>query len=275
MVTDLVADGKGKAPRRLIEKRVAVPVVLMIQAEALEGEPEAEIIAGAMQWLRDDGPWFVAKDICDALGLTHTARALEKLDEEEWNQIPLLSAGGKQMTYIVSESGLYAMILRSDKPAARVFRRWVTAEVLPQIRKTGSYTVPGIRPDGALVRLAQIRAEIQALQAEASRLQGRAAEEIREALALPNVRLALPVPDGLGENRPKTTKPRIDWPAHVALLQPGMTAPELTRAIVQAEGCRHHAAACRVSRMVLDGRIYRHPETHRLYPNTITPKNEQ
>lgn len=89
---------------------------------------------------RDDQPWFVAKDLCDALGILQTGPAIEKLDEDEVTQIHLTdSIGRQQKTYIVSESGLYALILRSDKPAAKAFRKWVTSEVLPSLRKDGFY----------------------------------------------------------------------------------------------------------------------------------------
>lgn len=89
---------------------------------------------------RDDQPWFVARDVCEALGILQTGPALEKLDEDEVTQIHLTDALGRpQKTYLISESGLYALILRSDKPAAKKFRKWVTAEVLPALRKDGFY----------------------------------------------------------------------------------------------------------------------------------------
>ncbi|MEI6656783.1 MAG: BRO family protein [Verrucomicrobiota bacterium] len=89
---------------------------------------------------RDDQPWFVAKDVCDVLGILQTGPAIEKLDTDEVTQIHLTDAlGREQKTYIISESGLYALILRSDKAAARTFRKWVTSEVLPSLRKDGFY----------------------------------------------------------------------------------------------------------------------------------------
>ena len=85
-------------------------------------------------------PWWVLKDVCRALGLYSPHKVAERLDEDERNQIPLIDGMGRtQRTAIVNESGLYAVILRSDKPKARDFRRWVTSEVLPTIRKHGAY----------------------------------------------------------------------------------------------------------------------------------------
>lgn len=85
-------------------------------------------------------PWWVLRDICEVLGLTTPARVAERLDEDEVSQTHITDGIGRQQdTTIVSESGLYAVILRSDKPLAKPFRKWVTAEVLPQIRKTGAY----------------------------------------------------------------------------------------------------------------------------------------
>ena len=89
---------------------------------------------------REGYPWFVAKDVCGVLEITNTADAVKTLEEDESSTIANpdgRNGGGK--TLIISESGLYALIFKSRKPQAREFRRWVTSEVLPQIRRTGSY----------------------------------------------------------------------------------------------------------------------------------------
>ena len=89
---------------------------------------------------RDGEPWFVLKDVCAVLGLESAHKVAERLDGDERNQIPLIdSLGRRQETTVINESGLYNVILRSDKPEARPFRKWVTGEVLPSIRKTGGY----------------------------------------------------------------------------------------------------------------------------------------
>lgn len=85
-------------------------------------------------------PWFVAKDVCDVLGLNNVGQALTRLDDDEKSSITLNDGNpGTPNKAIVSESGLYSLILASRKPEAREFQRWVTHEVLPSIRKHGAY----------------------------------------------------------------------------------------------------------------------------------------
>ena len=89
---------------------------------------------------KDGEPWFVLKDVCAVLGLGTPKRVAERLDEDEVSQTHFIdSIGRRQATMIINESGLYHVILRSDKPEAKPFRRWVTSEVLPSIRRTGGY----------------------------------------------------------------------------------------------------------------------------------------
>jgi prophage antirepressor-like protein len=104
---------------------------------------------------RDGEPWFVAKDVCDILGHTNPTRALQTLDDDEKDVITRASdpnlllgslggprqEGGAQSLNIINESGLYNLIFRSNKPEAKRFRKWVTSEVLPAIRKTGAYAI--------------------------------------------------------------------------------------------------------------------------------------
>lgn len=89
----------------------------------------------------DDGgePWWVAKDVCDILGYRMASDALRVLDEDEKGTRNMRTPGGEQSVSIVNESGLYSLILRSRKPEAKKFKKWVTSEVLPSIRKTGRY----------------------------------------------------------------------------------------------------------------------------------------
>ena len=85
--------------------------------------------------------WFVAKDVCDRLGLTNSRKALQSLDNDEKGVTTGYTLGGNQAMGIVNESGLYSLVFQSRKPGAKKFRKWVTMEVLPSIRKTGSYSV--------------------------------------------------------------------------------------------------------------------------------------
>lgn len=91
----------------------------------------------------DGEPWWVLKDVCGVLDIEQPTRVAERLEEDEVSQTHVIdSLGRKQNTYIINESGLYNVILRSDKPQAKPFRKWVTNEVLPSIRKTGGYQLP-------------------------------------------------------------------------------------------------------------------------------------
>lgn len=85
-------------------------------------------------------PWFVAKDICGVLELTNVGEALRALDDDEKNTIRIYEGiAGNPYKATISESGFYRLVLRSRKPVAKEFQRWVTHEVLPQIRRTGGY----------------------------------------------------------------------------------------------------------------------------------------
>ena len=102
--------------------------------------------------MRDGDPWFVAKDVCDCLELTNVSKACQTLDEDEKGITKSYTLGGSQDMTLISESGLYTLIMRSNKPEAKAFRKWVTSEILPSIRKTGSYSVaqPQPQPQPAL-----------------------------------------------------------------------------------------------------------------------------
>ena len=81
--------------------------------------------------------WFAAKDVCEILELTNTTVAIQNLDPDEVTKLNLGSQYGE--TNFINESGLYALIIRSRKPEAKKFRKWITSEVLPSIRKNGGY----------------------------------------------------------------------------------------------------------------------------------------
>lgn len=93
--------------------------------------------------LRDREPWWVGNDVCGALGIANSRDALARLDDDERDAVGIPDAIGRsQETTVISESGLYSLILRSRVDGAKRFKRWVTHEVLPSIRKTGSYVAP-------------------------------------------------------------------------------------------------------------------------------------
>lgn len=92
--------------------------------------------------MREGQPWWVAKDVCDVLGIQNSSDALMAIDDDEKGIEKVYTPGGLQSMSIINESGLYTLILRSNKPEAKRFRKWVTSEVLPSIRKTGFYSTP-------------------------------------------------------------------------------------------------------------------------------------
>lgn len=93
-------------------------------------------------------PWFIAQDICSILGLNNITKALAALDFDEKRGVTISNAvGNNQEVRAINESGLYHLIFISRKPEAKAIRRWVTGTVLPSIRRTGSYSVSGERPE--------------------------------------------------------------------------------------------------------------------------------
>lgn len=96
---------------------------------------------GPVRAVEHDGvPWFVGKDVAQALGYSDTAKAIRiHIDEEDKGVDEMATPGGTQIVTIINESGLYSLILSSKLPAAKKFKRWVTAEVLPALRRNGGY----------------------------------------------------------------------------------------------------------------------------------------
>lgn len=94
-------------------------------------------------------PWFVLADLCKVLGVRNSRMAATRLDEADVRRADISSSGQRRAMTIVAESGMYDLVVRSDSPAAKPFRRWVTHEVLPAIRRTGTYatTPPVPQPD--------------------------------------------------------------------------------------------------------------------------------
>ena len=91
--------------------------------------------------LQNDEPWFVAKDVCECLEISNSRQALSRLDTDEKADVILNDGSQNRKMNIVNEYGLYNVVLSSRKPEAKEFKRWITHEVLPAIRKTGSYSM--------------------------------------------------------------------------------------------------------------------------------------
>ncbi len=96
---------------------------------------------------KDGNIWFVGKDVAEALGYARTADAVKAhIDADDKGVCDLPTPGGRQETTIINESGLYSLVLSSKLPSAKAFKRWITSEVIPSIRKTGSYNKPSKQP---------------------------------------------------------------------------------------------------------------------------------
>ena len=107
----------------------------------------------------NDEPWFVASDVASILGHSEAYAMTRTLDDDEKGPHTVRTPGGNQSMVVISESGLYSAILRSRLAQARPFRRWVTSEVLPQIRKTGTYSAtPALSEDQIVQQALQITA---------------------------------------------------------------------------------------------------------------------
>lgn len=144
--------------------------------------------------LIDGEPWWVAADICAILGLTNVSHAMSRLDDDQVTLTQNEGTANRNPLNVVSESGLWTLVLRSDKPQAVAIRRWLTSEVLPTLRRTGTYTMPSIEDaPGAqpVIDLGRYRLDLDAV-ALYRRLAGNGA-----ALAL-WAHLGLPVPPSPG-----------------------------------------------------------------------------
>lgn len=98
--------------------------------------------------LIDNEPWAVGKDVAEALGYKEAIKAVRThVDDEDKGVSEMDTPGGRQKVTIINESGLYSLILSSKLPSAKAFKRWVTSEVLPALRRSGSYTVKRTEPE--------------------------------------------------------------------------------------------------------------------------------
>ncbi len=170
---------------------------------------------GQVRTLVIDGePWFVLTDVCNALELSNPSKVAERLDDDERSKSDL---GRQGETNIINESGLYNVIFRSDKAEARDFRRWVTHEVLPAIRRTGSYlpakgSTEYLCATDTLIRLAQ---EVKDARLELSQQQARYNAIARDAYRTPEDLEDLYNADNIGMLLPlKTTAKLLGVPIH-------------------------------------------------------------
>ena len=149
-------------------------------------------------------PWFIGKDVADVLGYQNGSRDVNRhVDEEDRQKIMAFDGSQDRETIIINESGLYSMILSSQLPTAKRFKRWITSEVIPQIRKTGAYHTPKTYAE-ALRALADEAEKAEALKKQTQLMQPKA--EFFDAVT--DSKTAIPIGDvakildiGIGRNK--------------------------------------------------------------------------
>lgn len=119
----------------------------------------------------DGEPWFVLADLATVLDIASVARLASRLDEGVRRTHPLQTPGGIQQMTVVNEPGMYEVVIRSDKPEAVSFRRWITGEVLPTIRKTGSYSAPKSLEERTLELVGELHSKVQEQAAQIAELE--------------------------------------------------------------------------------------------------------
>lgn len=128
----------------------------------------------------DGNPWFVAKDLCDYLELDNVTNALQRLDDDEKLTRKVFVSGQVRPMWFVNESGMYALIIRSSKPKAREFRKWITNEVLPSIRKTGRYEANGLNGQNGVAVVQPRRSRSELVNADLLNLLWLIGESLRQ-----------------------------------------------------------------------------------------------
>lgn len=114
---------------------------------------------------KSNEPWFIAKDVCDILQISKYRDAVSRLDEDERESVLVDTPGGQQRTTAINEPGLYTLVLKSRKPEAKQFKRWITHEVIPSIRKHDAYMTPEkieevlLNPDTIIKLATDLKAE--------------------------------------------------------------------------------------------------------------------
>jgi len=209
---------------------------------------------------RDGEPWFVASDVTAILGYRMASDATRRLDEDERGTHSMRTPGGEQPVTVVSESGLYSLILGSKVEGARAFKRWVTHEVLPAIRKTGQYSAPLSRRELAENWAdAERRAEVAEKRTAAIAPSAASWDRLAESVGDYSLRDAAQILDRdpaikTGQNRLAAYLREIAW--------------------CGSDG-RPYQRQVEAGRLVLRSRTYDHPVTGESTPTTqlrVTPK---
>lgn len=146
--------------------------------------------------------WWVAKDVCDVLEIKNSRDAVSSLENDEKGVGTADTLGGSQEVQIVNESGIYNLIFKSRTNAALAFRRWVTHEILPQIRKQGFYLNPNASIEVRQLRALEFRVEALRLKIESKELEGR-------ARLLVDLEDSIPIIEWIRENLPELENKQV------------------------------------------------------------------
>jgi prophage antirepressor-like protein len=207
---------------------------------------------------KDGAAWFVANDVCRALEIANPRDAVKKLDEDEKGVVSSDTLGGRQDVTIISESGVYTLIFKSRKPSAVAFRKWVTADVLPTLRRTGRFEMAaenddpaptGVLAFGSPQDLARLQTALIAVREARHIFGANRAAFIWEKIGLPvppePKPLGLPAPPEAGSEGPLFL-----WASAVGLIKSRQNAMGLIDLYERYEAwclAKHYVAATRES----------------------------
>jgi prophage antirepressor-like protein/DNA-binding XRE family transcriptional regulator len=153
--------------------------------------------------VKDGDPWWIAKDVCEALDID-TSNLTKILDEDERDTYPVQYTDQVRNTAIINEPGLYSLVLKSRKPEAKTFKRWITHEVIPQIRKTGSYAMQPQTDNPLILALIDFDHKLQNVESRQQSLEEQL-EELRQ-----KVSSITPVISEVPGTQPKTRNRNIN-----------------------------------------------------------------
>ena len=123
-----------------------------MQLQIFKYESDGSVLDDLTTVQIEDEVWFVASEVCKLLDIQNVTQAVSSLDEDEKLPYVLHRSGQNRSVTLISESGLYALVFKSKKPTAKQFRKWITKEVIPSIRKTGSYGINRLETPNFIVR---------------------------------------------------------------------------------------------------------------------------
>jgi prophage antirepressor-like protein len=144
-------------------------------------------------------PWLAATDTCSAIGIKNPSDAIKRLDDDEKGVVSIYTLGGNQDLLVINESGFYNLVLSSRKqtPQAKAFKKWVTSEVLPSIRKTGGYKADAAPDTAALITaITELTREVAALRSQLATKGTQSRKTTQKSAQIETHRISLPLSNG-------------------------------------------------------------------------------